>query len=71
MKIINGIKKFDRRERYMRTKQVTKNLFNTLLEQSTNDWDTLCANCTTLMKEANMSNEDIDEIVERVKKENG
>ena len=55
----------------MRTKQVTKNLFNTLLEQSTNDWDTLCANCTTLMKEANMSNEDIDEIVERVKKENG
>jgi dTDP-4-amino-4,6-dideoxygalactose transaminase len=36
---------------------------------STNDWTKLCENCITLVKEAKMSDEDIDKIVERVKKE--
>lgn len=49
----------------------TKELFNMLIEQSTNDWSELCTNCATLVKEAKMSDEDIDKIVERVKQENG
>lgn len=49
----------------------TKDLFNMLIEQSTNDWDELCTNCSTLIKEAKMSNKDIDEIGERVRRENG
>lgn len=52
-------------------KSNVKNLINMLVEQSSNDWDELCDNCTTLIKEAKMTNEDIDEIVERVRKNNG
>lgn len=55
----------------IKMKSNTKELFNMLLEQSSNDWDELCTSCTTLIKEAKMSNEDIDKIVERVRKENG
>ncbi len=54
-----------------KVKTKTEDLLNTLLSQSTNDWTELCTNCTTLIKEAKMSNEEIDEIVERVKRENG
>lgn len=54
-----------------RVKTKTEDLLDKLLEQSTNDWTELCTTCTTLIKEAKMSNEDIDEIVERVKRENG
>lgn len=74
MKIIKGIKKSNRREKYMEkvlNKSNVKNLINMLVEQSSNDWDELCDNCTTLIKEAKMTNEDIDEIVERVRKNNG
>ncbi len=49
----------------------TQDLFDMLLEKSSNDWNELCTSCTTLIKEAKMSNEDIDEIVERVKRQNG
>ena len=55
----------------IKMKSNTKELFNMLLEQSSNDWDELCTSCTTLIKEAKMRNEDIDKIVERVRKENG
>ncbi len=47
------------------------NLFDMLIDQSTDDWTRLCTNCTTLIKEAKMTDEDIDKIVERVKQENG
>ena len=70
MRIIKGFKKNDRREKYME-KIKTKDLFDMLLEKSTNDWTELCSNCSTLIKEAKMTNEDIDKIVESVKKENG
>ncbi len=52
-------------------KSNTKELFDMLIEQSSDDWNELCTSCTNLIKEAKMSNEDIDKIVERVKKENG
>jgi hypothetical protein len=74
MKKVKGFKKYNRRKRYMekvKAKLRTKDLFNMLVEQGTNDWTKLCENCTTLVKEAKMSDEDIDKIVERVKKENG
>lgn len=72
MKEIKGLRKNNERRRYMeRVKTKTEDLLDKLLEQSTNDWTELCTTCTTLIKEAKMSNEDIDEIVERVKRENG
>ncbi len=74
MRKIKGVKKYNRREKYMEkviNKSNVKNLINMLVEQSSNDWDELCDNCTTLIKEAKMTNDDIDEIVERVRKENG
>ena len=48
----------------------TKDLLKELLENSTNDWTELCKNCSTLIEKAQMTNEDIDRIVESVKKEN-
>ena len=55
----------------VKVKSKTKNLFDMLLEQSTDDWTELCTKCTTLIKEAKMTNDDIDRIVESVKQENG
>ncbi|MBQ9313542.1 MAG: hypothetical protein IJ220_00845 [Clostridia bacterium] len=55
----------------VKAKTKGQELLNMLIEQSSNDWDELCETCTTLIKEAQMSNEEIDEIVERVRKENG
>lgn len=74
MKRIKGIKKGGKGKIYMekvKMKSNTKALFDMLIEQSSNDWNELCESCTALIKEAKMSNEDIDKIVERVKKENG
>lgn len=34
---------------------------------SDNDWDKLCDDCSSLIKEANMSEKDIDSIVKKVK----
>ena len=34
---------------------------------SNNDWDNLCDDCSSQIKEANMSEKDIDDIVEKVK----
>lgn len=34
---------------------------------STNDWDELCNACSSLIKEAKMTDEDIDEITKKVK----
>ena len=52
-------------------KQNTQDLLDMLIEPNCNDWNELCTKCTTLIKDAQMSNEDIDEIVERVRKVNG
>ena len=42
-------------------------LIDEIENSSTNDWDELCNACSSLIKEANMSNEDIDKIVKKVK----
>ncbi len=55
----------------VKVKTKTKDLIDTLMEQSNNDWSQLCTNCSTLIKEAKMTDKDIDKIVERVKQENG
>ena len=71
MKKIKGVVKYDGRRLYMGKMRIRKELLSALIDNSTDDWNELCTNCTTLVKEAKMSNEDIDEIVERVRKENG
>lgn len=39
------------------------------IENSSNDdWDELCNACSSLIKDANMTDKDIDNIVEKVKK---
>ncbi len=35
---------------------------------SSNDWNELCEECSSLMSKANLSNDDIDRIVEEVKR---
>ena len=42
-------------------------LIDEIENSSTNDWDELCNACSSLIKEANMSDEDIDEIIKKVK----
>lgn len=42
-------------------------LIDEIENSSTNDWDELCNACSSLIKEANMTNEDIDKIVKKVK----
>ena len=44
------------------------NLLDMLSEKDINDWNELCLICSNLIKEAQMTNEDIDNIVEKVKK---
>ena len=72
MKKIYGVKKYKKRKMYMVNSKIkTKDLLKELMECSTDDWTELCNNCATLIEEAQMTNEDIDNIVESVKKENG
>ena len=42
-------------------------LIDEIENSSTSDWDELCNACSSLIKEANMSDKDIDEIVKKVK----
>lgn len=70
MRLIQGYKKYNRRKVYME-KIKAKDLLNELLQESTNDWNELCTSCRTLIKDAQMTDEEIDEIVEKVKRENG
>ena len=53
------------------SKAKVKDMLDELLQQSTNDWEELCTNCITLIKDAQMTDEEIDEIVKEVKRENG
>lgn len=43
-------------------------LIDRINNSSANDWDKLCNECASLVKEAGMTNEDIDMIVEKVRK---
>lgn len=49
---------------------LTKNmLIDSIENNSSNDWDELCEKCSSLVKDANLSFDDIDKIVEKIKKE--
>lgn len=69
--IINGFKKYNRRRIFMANKLNQKTIEELLIDEiensSSNDWDELCDACSSLVKEANMTNEDIDTIVAKVK----
>lgn len=43
-------------------------LVDEIQNSSTNDWDELCDACSSLIKDAGITNSDIDMIVEKVKK---
>lgn len=43
-------------------------LIDEIENSSSNDWDELCNACSSLIQDAKMTNEDIDKIVEKVKK---
>lgn len=42
-------------------------LIDEIQNSSTNDWDELCDACSSLVKDAGMTDSDIDMIVEKVK----
>lgn len=42
-------------------------LIDEIENSSSNDWDELCNACSSLIKDAKMTDKDIDEIVEKVK----
>ena len=70
--IIQGFKKFNVRRRYVMAKIKDKVSFEEILideieNSSTNDWDELCNACSSLIEEAKMTDEDIDNIVKKVK----
>ena len=43
-------------------------LIDEIQNSSTNDWDELCDACSSLVRDAGMTDSDIDIIVEKVKK---
>lgn len=43
-------------------------LIDEIENSSTNDWDELCNACSSLVKDAKMTDKDIDDIVKKVKK---
>lgn len=70
--IIKNFKKFDKRRRYVMNKlneriSVEELLIDEIENSSTNDWDELCNACSSLMKNAKMTDKDIDNIVKKVK----
>jgi len=70
--IIVGYKKYIERRIFMATNlkkktSVEKLLMDEIEFESNNDWDKLCDDCSSLIKEAGMTEKDIDEIVEKVK----
>ncbi len=42
-------------------------LIDEIENSSTNDWDELCNSCSSLIKDAKMTDKDIDNIVKKVK----
>lgn len=43
-------------------------IINAIEENSSNDWDELCDKCSSLVKEAGITDKKIDEIVKKCKK---
>lgn len=70
--VIKNFHSFSKRRRYVMSK-LNKNIsiedliIDEIENSSTNDWDELCTACSSLIKEANMTDEDIDEITKKVK----
>lgn len=70
--IIKSFKKFIKRRRYVMAKlkeniSLEEILIDEIENSSSNDWDELCNACSSLIKDAKMTDKDIDEIVEKVK----
>ena len=73
--IIKRFKKFIVRRRYVMAKLKEKISIEELLidgieNSSNNDWDELCNACSSLVKDAKMTDDDIDDIVKKVKNGN-
>lgn len=69
---IKNYKKFNKRRRYVMAKinqgiSIEELLIDEIQNSSTNDWDELCDACSSLVKDAGMTDSDIDMIVEKVK----
>ena len=69
---IRKFKEFSRRRRYVRAKlkekvSIEEILIDEIENSSTNDWDELCNACSSLIKDAKMTDKDIDNIVKKVK----
>lgn len=69
---IRKFKKFVRRRRYVMAKlkeniSLEEIFIDEIENSSSNDWDELCNACSSLIKDAKMTNQDIDKIVEKVK----
>ena len=72
---IKRFKKNNLRKRYVMTKlkekiSIDEILINNIENYSNNDWDELCNACSSLIKDAKMTDADIDSIVEKVKNGN-
>ena len=69
---IKGFKKIKKRKRYIMNKSLKdidmSNLMNLIEKDSINNWDDLCNKCSSLVKDAGMTNQEIDEIVKQCKK---
>ena len=73
--IIKNFKNFNSRRRYVMAKlqekiSIEELLIDNIENSSNNDWDELCNACSSLIKDAKMTDSDIDNIVKRVKNGN-
>ena len=69
---IRKFKEFSKRRRYVMAKlkekiSIEEILIDEIENSSTNDWDELCNACSSLIKDAKMTDKDIDNIVKKVK----
>lgn len=44
------------------------NIADLIEKETTNNWDDLCNKCSSLIKDAGLTNQEIDEIVKKCKK---
>ncbi len=47
----------------------TNSIIDEVVNSSSNDWNELCERCSSLVSEANLTSEDIDNIVAEAKRE--
>ena len=70
--LIKKYLKFDKRRRYVMAKinqkvSIEDLVIEEIKNSSTNDWDELCNECSSLIDEAKMTDEDIDDVIKKVK----